>query len=88
MEKVFYICLIVTFGIFIFSLIMYARIQKHRYFLCPHCGYKYKPGGFSAFFARKYNVTQRLLTCPMCSQRNYMENYEDGEGPKKDTDAE
>ena len=88
MDKVFYICIFVTVGIFIFSLIMYARIQKHRYFLCPHCGYKLKPGGASAFFARKINVTQRLLTCPMCGRRNYMENYEDGEGPEKNNTEE
>lgn len=88
MALVFYICLGVTIAIFIVCLILFCITQSHRYYLCPHCGYKNKPGGFAAFFARKQDVTKRLLTCPMCGYRLFMENYEDGTGPEReDTEA-
>ena len=75
---IFYILIGITAVIFLVCLILFCRLQKHRHFVCPHCVYRYKPGGCSAFFARKEDVTKRLLTCPRCNHRNYMENYEDG----------
>ena len=67
-----------TFGIFIFSIISFCRIQKKRHFKCPHCGHRFKPGCAEAFFSRRENITDRLLTCPRCQTRAYMENIEDG----------
>ena len=88
MVWIFYICIIATAVIFVVCLILFCRLQKHRYYLCPHCGYKYKPGGFSAFFCRREDVTKRLLVCPRCGYRDFMENYEDGTGPGTDQDGE
>ena len=82
MVYVFYGCIIATVAIFVVCLIMFCVLQRHRYYLCPHCGYKYKPGGLSAFFSRKEDVTKRLLLCPRCGYKDFMENYEDGTGPE------
>lgn len=68
---------IATFGIFVFSMISFSRIQKKRHYKCPHCGYRYKPGSMTAFFSKRENVTDRLLECPRCGQRNFMENIDD-----------
>jgi predicted nucleic-acid-binding Zn-ribbon protein len=32
-----------------------------------------------AFFSKRENVTDRLLTCPRCGNRDFMENIEDSE---------
>ncbi len=70
-----------TLGVFIFSLISFCRIQKKRHYKCRHCGFRYKPGCMSAFFSKRENVTDRLLTCPRCQNRDFMENIEDGADP-------
>jgi|GEM_PF-2226125 len=67
-----------TLGVFIFSIVSFCRIQKKRHYVCQSCGYRYKPGCFEAFFSRRDNVTDRLLACPRCGHRNFMENVEDG----------
>lgn len=69
--------LVATGGVFVFSMISYSRIQKKRHFKCPECGHCHKPGGLAAFFSPKQNVTDRLLFCPRCGRRGYMENIED-----------
>ncbi len=66
-----------TLGVFIFSFISFCRIQKHRHYRCSHCGHCYKPGCAEAFFSRRENVTDRLLTCPRCGSRGFFENLED-----------
>lgn len=68
-----------TFGIFIFSIIMFCRLQQKRHYKCSHCGYNYKPGGLTAFFAKRENVTDRLLYCPRCGYKCFMQNIEDGQ---------
>jgi DNA-directed RNA polymerase subunit RPC12/RpoP len=73
---------IATFGIFIYSMIAFCRLQKKRHYKCPHCGYSFKPGGLTAYFSKRENVTDRLLDCPRCGYRCFMKNIEDG---KEDT---
>lgn len=79
-----------TLGVFIFSLVSFCRIQKKRHYKCRHCGYRYKPGCMGAFFSKRENVTDRLLTCPRCGNRDFMENIEDGEvsAPDEEGDGE
>lgn len=69
---------IATFGIFIFSLIMFCRLQKKRHYKCSNCGYNFKPGGITAFFSKRENVTDRLLNCPRCGVKCFMKNIDDG----------
>lgn len=88
MANVFYGCLIAIGIIFVVCLVLFCVRQKKRYYLCPHCGYKYKPGGLAAFFSRREDYTKRLLVCPMCGYRDYMENYDDADGPKRYSDMQ
>ena len=67
-----------TFGIFIFSMIAFCRLQRKRHYKCSNCGYSFKPGGLTAFFAKRENVTDRLLFCPRCGYKCFMQNIEDG----------
>lgn len=71
------IIFLATFGVFVFSFFSFCRIQKHRHYKCLRCGYRYKPGCAEAFFARRENVTDRLLACPRCGNRGFFENIED-----------
>ena len=66
-----------TFIVFIVSIVLFCRLQKKRHYKCPHCGHRSKPGGLTAYFSKKENVTDRLLTCPRCGYKNFMENIDD-----------
>ena len=77
-----------TLGIFIFSFISFCRIQKHRHYKCPRCGHRYKPGCAEAFFARRENVTDRLLVCPRCGNRSFFENVEDSKAGAEEGQGE
>ncbi|MEI6102158.1 MAG: hypothetical protein WCP73_09985 [Eubacteriales bacterium] len=81
---VLFYMLLATVGVFIFSLISFTRIQKKRHYKCPECGHCFKPGGFVAFFSRRQNVTDRLLDCPRCGYRSYMENIDDSPEPQNE----
>lgn len=73
-----------TFGIFILSLILFCRLQKKRHYKCTNCGYCFKPGGITAFFSKRENVTDRLLFCPRCGYKCFMKNIEDGQNDAQD----
>ena len=75
--------LVATAGVFVFSLISFTRIQKKRHYQCSHCGHCFKPGGVTAFFSKRENVTDRLLYCPRCGYRSFMENIDDA-APEKE----
>lgn len=80
MESVYVVLfwmLVATAGVFVFSMISFTRIQKTRHYQCPHCGHRFKPGGLTAYFSKRENVTDRLLFCPRCGYRNFMENIDD-----------
>lgn len=69
----------ITICVFIFCVISFCIVQRKRHFICLHCGHRFKPNAFGAFFARKQNVTDRLFTCPRCNYRDFCENVHDAD---------
>lgn len=66
--------IIVIAAIIIF--VVYNRISKDYYFVCPHCGNKFK------VLAKKLMLTPHAmdeisLKCPKCGKKNYMKMIKD-----------
>lgn len=61
--------IIVIAAIIIF--VVYSRISKNYYFVCPHCGNKFKASE-KQLMLTPHAMDEINLKCPKCGEKNYM----------------
>lgn len=66
--------IIVIAAIIIF--VVYNRISKNYYFVCPHCGNKFKASA-KKLMLTPHAMDEINLKCPKCKQKNYMKMIKD-----------
>ena len=86
MREVQNIILWVVMGIAVLVLIwavfQYVRFYKKEHFVCPTCGYAWKPPVKKMIFAVNAGGG-KIIRCPKCGKKDYMEPVRDGEAEKK-----
>ena len=60
----------------LWAVFWYVRFYRCEHFRCPHCGYRWKPPLFQLLFSINC-VTGKVLTCPRCKKKEYMEPQKD-----------
>lgn len=50
---------------------IYNRISKNYYFVCPHCGNKFK-ASTKKLMLTPHVMDEINLKCPKCGKKNYM----------------
>ena len=60
----------------IFASFRLIRFYAREHFCCPHCGHRWKPPLLRLIFSVNC-VTGKVLTCPRCGKKEYMEPQKD-----------
>ncbi|EPY2275219.1 hypothetical protein [Clostridium sporogenes] len=55
----------------VFIIIIYNRIAKSRYFICPSCGNRFKASAKQLMVAL-HSLDEHCLKCPKCGKKDYM----------------
>ena len=72
----FWIALSVAGVAMVSAVCWYIHFYAREHFRCPHCGHCWKPPLVKLIFSINC-VTGKVLTCPRCGKKEYMEPQKD-----------
>ena len=70
------IAIIILIIAVICAIISYSHFYKHEHFICPKCGYSWKPPILKMIFAENA-VEGKIIKCPKCGSKEYIEPTKD-----------
>jgi predicted RNA-binding Zn-ribbon protein involved in translation (DUF1610 family) len=62
--------------VIILATIRYWRFMKHEHFVCPKCGFSFKPKVHILVFSENAGEG-KIIKCPKCGEKEYMEPVKD-----------
>lgn len=60
----------------VYAALWYRHFYRHEHFVCPKCGYAFKPEVLKMIFSVNA-VTGKIIRCPRCGSKEYMEPVKD-----------
>lgn len=68
--------LILVLAAILYAAGVYLYFYKRQHFVCPKCGYAFKPKLLRMIFSVNA-VSGKIIRCPHCNQKEYMEPVDD-----------
>lgn len=69
---------LIILALIFFLAYKYIDLQtKNTHFECPHCGSSFKLSKSGLAIAFKKNLYERMVTCPVCDYKGWMEIIKD-----------
>lgn len=75
-NNIFVIAMAVLAVVIIWAIYRYIKFYKQEHFVCPKCGYNWKPAILKMVFATNA-VEGKIIRCPKCDAKSYVEPTRD-----------
>jgi len=75
-KNILIIAIIILVIAILWAIYEYVKFYKTEHFICPKCGYSWKPPVLKLIFATNA-VEGKIIRCPKCCAKEYIEPTKD-----------